>query len=144
MTTAKLAHQLNRFAQRTAIKVSRATNPLNYKEPYEESELEAATLFRRMIKDPESELLTNPISNKYYVKNDNLRILLIMTECEIVIINHIFGYNVHISQKTFWNLHSSFIKKVEHRRNLMEAEYKNNVKHSLQTIIKRIDETEEK
>jgi hypothetical protein len=143
MNRNKLTHQLKRFTQRTAIKLSRLMNPLDRKEPYEDSELEAAMLFRRMIKDPESELLTSPISSKYYVKNDDLRILIIMTEYDITIINHIFGYNVRISQKTFRNLHGSFIKKVEYRRNLMETEYKNNVKHSLQTIIKRIDGTEE-
>lgn len=139
----KLSHQLKRFFQRTAIKVSRTMNPLDRKEPYEDSELEASMLFRRMIKDHTSELLTSPLSNKFYVKNDDLRILIIMTEYDIQIINHIFGYNVRISQKTFRNLHSSFIKKVEHRRSMMETEYKNNVKHSLQTIIKRIDGTEE-
>jgi hypothetical protein len=71
-----------------------------------------------------------------------LRILIIMTEYDITIINHIFGYNVRVSQKTFRNLYSTFIKTVEHRRTLMETEYKNNVKHSIQTIIKRIDEAE--
>jgi len=139
----QLSHRLKRFTQKVAIKLSRMMNPLDRKEPYEDSELEAAMLFRRMIKDPESELLTSPISSKYYVKNDDLRILIIMTEYDITIINHIFGYNVRISQKTFRNLHESFITKVEQRRNAMETEYKNNVKHSLQTIIKRIDETEE-
>lgn len=140
----QLTHRLKRFTQKVAIKLSRLMNPLDRRETYEDSELEAAMLFRRMIKDPESELLTSPLSSKYYVKNDDLRILIIMTEYDITIINHIFGYNVRITQKTFRNLHESFVKKVEHRRNVMETEYKNNVKHSLQTIIKRIDGTEEK
>jgi hypothetical protein len=142
MNFVKIKHQLKRFMQRTAIKLSRLMNPLDRRETYEDSELEAATLFRRMIKDHGSELLISPISSKYYVKNDDLRILIIMTEYDITIINHIFGYNVRVSQKTFRNLYSTFIKTVEHRRTLMETEYKNNVKHSIQTIIKRIDEAE--
>jgi len=143
MNRNKLAHKSKRFMQRMAIKLLRSMNTLSHKEPYEDSELEAAALFRRMIKLPESELLTSPLSSKYYVKNDNLRILIIMTEYDITIINHIFGYNVRISKNTFRHLHGSFNKKVEYRRNLMETEYMNNVKHSLQTIIKRIDETEQ-
>ena len=142
MNIVKIKHQLKRFMQRTAIKLSRLMNPLDRRETYEDSELEAATLFRRMIKDHTSELLISPISSKYYVKNDDLRILIIMTEYDITIINHIFGYNVRVSQKTFRNLYNTFIKTVEHRRTLMETEYKNNVKHSIQTIIKRIDEAE--
>lgn len=142
MNIVKIKHQLKRFMQRTAIKLSRLMNPLDRRETYEDSELEAATLFRRMIKDHTSELLISPISSKYYVKNDDLRILIIMTEYDITIINHIFGYNVRVSQKTFRNLYNTFIKTVEYRRTLMETEYKNNVKHSIQTIIKRIDEAE--
>jgi hypothetical protein len=139
----KLLHQLKRFTQRLAIKLSRVMNPLDVREAYEESESEAAMLFRRMIKDAGSDLLISPISSKYYIKNDELQILIIMTEHDITIINHIFGYNVRVSQKTFRNLHGTFIKNIEYRRNLMEIEYKKNVKHSLQTIIKRLDETKE-
>ena len=137
----KISHQLKRLVQKIGIKLTRFSDPSVDKDPREASELETAMLFRRMIKYPDSELLTSPISNNFYVKNDTLNILIIMTDCDITIINHIFGYHVQISKKTFRNLYAIFANKIEERRNSMELEYKNNIKHSIQTIIKRIDET---
>ena len=117
-------HTLKRITQKIGIKFYRIMNPLNCSK-IEESERETASIFRKLLKDPESELLTSPLSGKYY---------------QISIVNHVYGYNVPLSQKSERMLTETFIEEVEKRRNQMEDEYKNNVQHSLKSIIKKLNE----
>jgi hypothetical protein len=69
--------------------------------------------------------------------------LLVLGNGQISIVNHVYGYNVPLSQKTEKMLTETFIEEVEKRRNQMEDEYKNNVQHSLQAIIKKLNEKEQ-
>jgi hypothetical protein len=105
-----------------------------------EAEKDAAVIFRKMIKCQESELLMSPISQKQYVRNDEKRILLILDNYELTVINHVFSYNIRISQRTNKSLNEAFNIELEKRRLEMEVSFKENVKHSLKTILVKIDE----
>jgi N12 class adenine-specific DNA methylase len=121
--------------------MTRLLNPLDVIRAEENSsDRDASILFRKMILQKDSELLISPISNRYFVKNDANNILLILEEYELVIINHVFGYNIKLSQKAYRQLYTAFVNEVEDRRKQMERTFSKNVKHSLQTLIQRLDD----
>jgi hypothetical protein len=93
-----------------------------------------------MIKCQESDLLVSPISQKQYVKNDKKNILLILDNYELTVINHTVSYNIRISQRTNKSLNDALDVELEKRRLEMELSFKENVKHSLKTILVKIDE----
>jgi hypothetical protein len=53
-------HTLKRITQKVGIKFSRMMNP-QYKSKMDQSERETSSIFRKLLKEPESELLTSPL-----------------------------------------------------------------------------------
>lgn len=92
-------------------------------------------VIRRIIKKPDSDILLSPNSSRYFIKNDKTQILIIFQDGEASVINHIYGYNVRISQKTFNLLYRLLIKEMEKRRDHLEEEYRNNMQRSLDNIM---------
>jgi hypothetical protein len=138
---AAIKHQGKRLFQKIGIKMTRLFNPLDANSAEENSsDRDASILFRKMILQKDSELLISPISSRYFVKNDANNILLILSEYELIIINHVFGYNIRLSQKAYRQLYTAFVNEVEDRRKQMERNFSKNVKHSLQTLIQRLDD----
>lgn len=134
-------HRFKRLSQLLALRITKALDPTTIKSAnFDNSEREASSVFKKMIKLSNSELLISPLLNKQYVKNEDNRILIILDQTELTVINHVFGYNINLSPKTYKNLYNAFIREVEIRRNEMEASFRNNVKHSLKTLITKIDE----
>ena len=134
-------HRFKRLSQKLSIKLLRAFNPLDRERPEKNSsELDAALLFKKMLVKADSELLISPLSGRYFIKNDRKQILIILTEYELVVINHVFGYNIKISQKLQRSLYQAFVSEVEQRRTAMENAFRQNVKHSLQSIISHIND----
>lgn len=134
-------HRFKRLSQLLALRIAKALDPTTVKSKnFDNSEREAASVFKKMIKLSNSELLISPVLGKHYVKNDENHILIIMDQNELTVINHVFGYNISLSPKTYKTLYNAFVGEVEIRRNEMEANFRNNVKHSLKTLITKIDE----
>jgi hypothetical protein len=139
--TKRSIHKFKRLSKKISIKVHRMLDPTDRSETRSgEAEKDASVIFRKMIKCQESELLMSPISQKQYVRNDEKRILLILDNTELTVINHVFSYNIRISQKTNKSLNEAFNIELEKRRLEMEVSFKENVKHSLKTILVKIDE----
>lgn len=135
-------HTLKRIAQRFGIRFSRMMNPLDSSR-MTQSEREASAIFRKLVKESESELLTSPLSGQYYIRSEDKSMLIVLGNGQISIVNHVYGYNVPLSQKCERSLTDVFLAEVEFRRNQMEQEYRNNVQHSLQAIIKNLNEKEQ-
>lgn len=132
-------HNLRRFTQKVGIKVSRMLNPIE-RETMSSGERDASAIFRKLLKDPESEVLTSPLSGKYYLKSADKDMLLVLGNGNLSIVNHVYGYDVRLSQKTEKSLTDTFLNEVENRRKKMEEEYTKNVQHSLKTIIEKLHE----
>jgi hypothetical protein len=135
-------HRLKRKVQRLGVKIHKAMNPLD-REQLSAAEQEAYSIFRRMVKDPDVELLTSPLSGKYYLKSESRGMLLILDRTQLSIVNHVFGYNVPLSTKCEMRMHEMFLLEVEKRRTEMEEEFTQNIKHSLKSIINRYDNKEQ-
>ena len=135
-------HNLKRFTQKVGIRFTRMMNPLD-REVLSNSERDASAIFRKLIKDPESELLTSPLSGKYYLKSPDKDMLLVLGNGNLSIVNHVYGYDVRLSQKAEKKLTETFLNEVQERRKKMEEEYSQNVQHSLKTIIEKLHEKAE-
>lgn len=137
----KSIHRFKRLSQQVSIKVYRLLNPTNPVEMISgEEETDAAFIFRKMIKCQESDLLVSPTSQKQYVKNDKKNILLILDNYELTVINQVVSYTIKISQRTNKSLNDALDVELEKRRLEMELSFKENIKHSLKTILVKIDE----
>jgi hypothetical protein len=91
-----------------------------------------------LLKDPDTEVLSSPLSQKFYLKSDKRSMLLVLDSYGISIVNHVYGYNVQLSRKMHKIIEDSFLAEIDSRRAKMEEEYKSNVKHSLQYIAKSL------
>jgi hypothetical protein len=127
-------HKLRRFFQRIGIILTKKFN-FQGKEKLNDNELEASILFRKLLTDPATELLTSPLSGKFYLKSLKKDMLVILSGNQISIINHIYGYNVYVPNFLYEILKNVFIEEVERRRIEMEEEFRKNVQHSLKNII---------
>lgn len=135
----QLKHKLKRFIQKVGIKSTRMMNPIN-SEPLSTSEREALIIFRKLLGDPDSELLTSPLSGKFYLRSPDRGMLLVLGVGNLSIVNHVYGYDVRLSQKSEKMLIDVFLNEVENRRKKMEEEYNKNIQHSLKTIIENLHE----
>jgi hypothetical protein len=134
-----IIHNLRRRIQKTGIKFYRVVNP-SRSPRMNESERKASCIFKKLLKDPESELLTSSLSEKYYIRSHDKLMLLVLENYQISISDHVCGYEVSLSEKSRKMLIETFMEESEKRRNQMEEEYKNNFQHSLNTIIKKLNE----
>jgi hypothetical protein len=83
-------------------------------------------------------LLLTPISNKRYIRNEELQIFVILENSSVKVINHVYSYTVFLEQKLWNSITLVFDTEVEKRRESFEKEITSNIKHSLQNILKNI------
>lgn len=126
---------MRRFFQKIGIFIIRSFVQYN-RERLTSTQLEASIIFRKLILNNDTDMLISPISGKYYLKNVNKNILIVMSASNISIINHIFGYDVSIPSHLHDKLKEIFEEEVENRRCDMEEEYRKNVRHSLKQVLK--------
>lgn len=126
---------MRRFFQKIGIFIIRSFFQYN-RERLTPTQLEASIIFRKLILNSDTDMLISPISGKYYLKNVNKNILIVMSASNISIINHIFGYDVSIPSHLHDKLKEIFEEEVENRRWDMEEEYRKNVRHSLKQVLK--------
>ena len=129
----KNLHKLKRIFQKIGIYFTKRLNFI--KKGLNDNELEASIIFRKLLSNPKTELLTSPLSGKYYLKSVKKDMLVILSSNQLSIINHIYSYNVYVPDFLYQKLRSVFIQEVEKRRFEMEEEFRKNVQHSLKNII---------
>lgn len=129
-----MKHKIKRFFQKIGLKILLFFR--FEKNRLTPTQLEASIIFRKLILNSDTDMLISPISGKYYLKNVNKNILIVMSVSNISIINHIFGYDVSIPSHLHDKLKEIFEEEVENRRWDMEEEYRKNVRHSLKQVIK--------
>jgi hypothetical protein len=86
-----------------------------------------------------SRLTYAPISNKRFIKNDTKDIFVVIDHRVINLINHVYGYNIMIEDDHLFNsIIEKFDDTLENKRLELEAEMKQNIKHSLQNILDKV------
>lgn len=96
-----------------------------------------------LLKDEENELLIAPLSNKYYLKNDKINMLVTLMPYRdnggfVNIINGKFHYDIWLDSFSFNYMLDRFKRVIDRRRNTMELEIRAKVDKSLETIYKEL------
>ena len=130
-----IAHKLKRLIQKKYISFSRMSNPQVKKSAYER---DCITICKKLIAKDDTVLLLTPISNKRYIRNEELQIFVILENYSVKVINHVYSYTVFLEDKSWHLITNLFDNEVERRREVFENEITSNIKHSLQNIIKSL------
>lgn len=133
-----MQHKLKRFTQRVGISLFRLIDPSKYQAPKNEYEVEALAICKRLASRKTSTLLLSPISGKRYIRSKDNQIHVIIEGHLITIVNHSYSYVIPVEGKSHERLIRMFDMEVEARRNVMEAEIRANIKHSLSNIYQNL------
>ena len=135
------SHSLKRLIQKAYIGVHRRTSlPKDPKSPYY---TECINICRKLLDQKDTVLLIAPIASKRFMKNDKYGIYVVFHGKTIEIINHVYNYKVSLDEKTWDLMIDDFNYELEERRMEFEEEISKNIKYSLKTILKSMDQKDE-
>lgn len=92
----------------------------------------------KLISNPNSEFMIAPMSQKRYIKNDVFQIFVMMDSRRVEITNHVFNYNIKLSDRDWERLTYIFDTETEKRRMESENEVNSRITHSLDIVLERI------
>jgi hypothetical protein len=98
-----------------------------------ENEKKALSIALIVLKNEKSVLSLCPITGKRYIKYNDYFIVIDTNRIQLV--NHVYGYDIFITGKQFYNLRIKFDNKLYNHFQEMENEILSNVKHSLDKIL---------
>ena len=137
----KKSHTLKRLIQKAYLGIHRKTAiPKDPKTPYYS---ECINICRKLLAQKDTTLLIAPISSKRYMKNERHGIYVVFHGRSIEVVNHVYNYTVQVDEKTWNMMIDDFNYELEERRIEFEGEISKNIKYSLKTILKSIDEKDE-
>lgn len=110
----------------------------NSGEPKNSNEMTCVSICRKLISHPDSEFAIAPISDKKYIKNKTLGLFVVLGERQISITNHVYHYDVIVSQREWDKLISNYNQKTEKIRQEYELEIHSQIKHSLRSILDKV------
>jgi hypothetical protein len=92
----------------------------------------------KLISNPNSEFMIAPVSQKRYIKNEEFGIFITMDFNRVELTNHIFNYNVKLSDRDWQRLMYIFDTETEKRRVETEREVNSQITNSLDKVLERI------
>ena len=105
----------------------------------EDNERICASVCRKLINHPSSKFLIAPLSMKRYIKNSELELFIVLQDRQISITNHVYHYDVVISNRNWERVTTMYDNKTEKIRQEFENEMSSQIKHSLSTILSKLD-----
>ena len=132
-----MKHYLRRKIQKLSLKLFKLLRAdVVFKNKYQ---MDAIKIFKSLLYNSDTLLLISPLSNKRYLKNDKKGLTIILDKNTVNIINHIYSYSVVLDDPNVTQIVNLFNQEVERRRNEFEREITSNIKHSLKTILHKIE-----
>jgi hypothetical protein len=133
----EMKHYLKRKVQKLSLKLFKLLRAdVVVKNKYQ---MDAIKIFKSLLYNSDTLVLISPLSNKRYLKNDNKGLTIILDNNTVNIINHIYSYSVVLDDPNVTQIVNLFNQEVERRRNEFEKEITSNIKHSLKTILHKIE-----
>jgi len=96
------------------------------------------SICRNMISHKDSKFLIAPLSRKRYIKNDHLGLFVILDERTISITNHVYHYDVRVSERDWDRICQMYDSKTEKIRLEYESEIMTQIQHSLTNLHEKI------
>lgn len=131
----KSFHNLKRSIQKWYISLVRLSMPPKEKS---EHERDAINICKKLISKTDTILLLTPLSNKRFMRNEDLQIYVILESQSCKVINHTYSYYVYLEEKSWEQIKLIFDSEIERRRVDFEKEISSNIKYSLQNILHSI------
>jgi len=103
-----------------------------------EAEKVCLSICRNMISHQGSKFLIAPLSGKRYIKNDTLGLFIILDERTVSITNHVYHYDVRISERDWDRICTMYDSKTEKIRQEYESEIMKQIQHSLVNLHEKI------
>jgi hypothetical protein len=128
---------MKRLLKRFGVKIYKLFKR-NKRKGVSENEIKAAAICRKLINNPLSKFLIAPVSKKRYIRNEKLRMFVIISDNKIRIVNHVYSYDIVITDSEYQRLEKMFDNKVDSMRLKFEEEINSQIEYSLTTIIKKI------
>ena len=128
-------HKLKRLIQKWYISLVRVSTQRLKKSAYER---DCITICKKLIAKEETTLMLTPISNKRYIRNEELQIFVILDSYSVKVINHVYSYTIFLEDMSWNSIVALFDEEIESRRQKFELEITSNIKHSLQNILENI------
>jgi hypothetical protein len=109
------------------------------KKPIPEEEKITIEICSKLIDLSGSKLTIAPISNKRFIKNSEKKIFIVIENNSISLVNDIYNHSVYVTNDELYHeLCKKFDECLDNERLRLENEIKNNIEHSLQEILIRI------
>ena len=132
-----MKHYLRRKIQKLSLKLFKLLRAdVVVKNKYQ---MDGIKIFKSLLYNSDTLLLISPLSNKRYLKNDKKGLTIILDKNTVNISNHIYSYSVVLDDPNVTQIVNLFNQEVERRRNEFEREITSNIKHSLKTILHKIE-----
>jgi hypothetical protein len=114
---------------------------------YEEVELHEKTAFKicvKLISDKDSDFMIAPMSQKRFIINEKLNLFIIIDYGRVEITNHVFHYDVRLSNRDYERITYLYDTETEKRRSNTEMTIKSNIKNTLEKVYDAISKETEK
>lgn len=109
------------------------------KPPITDEEKFCLEITKKLIENENSVLTLAPLSQKRFIKNDELRMFIMIENRVINIINHIYSYTLVIEDfDAYQEVISEFDNKLDNIRVSLETEFRMNIQNSLKNILESI------
>lgn len=94
---------------------------------------------KKLLEDESSSLFLAPSTNKRFVVNKNRDMFIVIHEHTINLINHVYSYSIYVSDsQSYVDIVNKFDKVLDDERLKLEEEIKNNIQHSLSSILNKL------
>ena len=114
---------------------------------YEEVEPHERTAFKiclKLISDKDSEFMIAPMSQKRFIMNEKLNLFILIDYGRVEITNHIFHYDVRLSNRDYERITYLYDMETEKRRTNTEMTIKANIKNTLEKVYEAISKETQK
>jgi len=97
---------------------------------------------KSLIRSSNSILIMTPKTNKYYIKNENLGVYMVVCDSVLSVTNHKYSYEIKLTPKNERKLINVFDNELEKRGEIYDTEMILQIKESLSDIYNKISENE--
>ena len=130
----------NRFYKRFKVRLNKIGRSSSMK-TYEEVELHEKTAFKicvKLISNKDSDFMIAPMSQKRFIINEKLNLFILIDYGRVEITNHIFHYDVRLSNRDYERITYLYDTETEKRRSNTEITIKSNIKNTLDKVYEAI------
>ena len=108
--------------------------------PLPQEELITIEICKKLISNPKSKLTYAPLSSKRFIHNSEQDMYIVLHAHTINLINHVYSYSIYLSNHdAYVEIVETFDSVLDKERLKLEDEIKNNIQHSLESILKKLD-----